>query len=96
MTTIDDMLAEAEMISVGTVPIHPGVLDYQDAQGKVILFVRDNDEGRSIYMGVEIYGEISRLYECRWDDWVPVITKMAGDVTMHNHDDVFNQLLGGK
>lgn len=94
MTTIDDLLAEHEMISVGTIPIHPGVVDYQDAKGKIILFVRDNDEGRSLYMGVELYGEMARLYETRWDDWSAVVTKMNGDVTMHNFDDAFNQLTG--
>lgn len=95
MTTLDEMKTQADMIAVGTVPIHPGVLDYNDTKGKIILFVRDEEEGRSVFMGVETYGEISRLYECRWDDWSAVITKMQGDVVMHNQEDPFNALLGG-
>ena len=95
MTEMSDLLTEADMITLGTVPIHPGVIDYKDAEGKIILFVRDCDEGRSLFMGVEMYGEISRLYEVQWNDWVPVMTKMMGDVVMHNMDDPFNQLLGG-
>lgn len=95
MTTLTDMRAEADMIALGTVPIHPGVVDYQDAEGKIVLFVRDCEEGRSLYMGVEMYGEISRLYEVQWSDWVPVMTKMMGDVVMHNMDDPFTALLGG-
>lgn len=95
MTTIDDLMAENKMIAVGHVPLHPGVLDYADAKGKIILFVRDDEEGRSLFMSVETYGQISRAYEVRWDDWASIVTKMAGDVIIHDAEDPFNQLLMG-
>jgi hypothetical protein len=92
---IDDLLAENDMVAVGTVPIHPGVLDYEDSGGKIILFVRDYDEGRSLFLGVEMYGDMARLYEVRYDDWADVITKMAGDVILADADDPYNRLLMG-
>lgn len=90
MTTID-----TEYISVGAIPIHPGVLDYADTDGKVILYVRDEDEGRSVYMAIAMYGEVSRTYEVRYDDFAEVVTKVMGEVTMYNSEDPFTKLLGG-
>lgn len=84
MTTMDDMMATNEMLAVGTVPIHPGVMDYKDANGKIVLFVREQEEGRSLFMSIEMYGELSRTYEVRYEDWEPVILKMAVDLTAHD------------
>lgn len=84
-----------EMIAVGSIPIHPGVLDYADAEGKVILWVKDNREGRSVYLSVSMYGEPSRTYEVRYSDFESVVTKMMGDVIMRDVDDPFEQLLKG-
>lgn len=85
-----------DMISVGRIPIHPGVADYADAKGHVVLWVKDEDEGRSVYMSIEMYGEIGRTYEVRYDDFADVITRMMGQVTMHSATDPFTTLLGGK
>lgn len=84
-----------DMIAVGSIPIHPGVLDYADAEGKIILWVKDEEEGRSLYMSIEMYGELSRAYEVRYDDWERTVAKMIGDVGMHNSDDPFAKLLEG-
>jgi len=65
MTTIDDLKSDADMLTVGTVPLHPGVLDYADTDGKIILFVRDQEEGRSLFMAIEMYGELGRMYEVK-------------------------------
>jgi hypothetical protein len=95
MTTIDGLMAENEMIAVGMVPLHPGVMDYADAKGKIILFVRDDEEGRSLFMSIETYGQISRTYEVRWDDWSHIVTKMAGDVIISDAADPYTALLNG-
>lgn len=84
-----------DMIAVGSIPIHPGVLDYADAEGKIILYVRDEEEGRSVYMSISMYGELSRAYEVRYDDFERVVTKMIGDVVLSNSEDPFAQLLEG-
>ena len=85
------------MISVGSIPLNPNVLDYKDAEGKIILWVKDEEEGRSVYLSIGMYGEVSRTYEVRYDDFADVVTRMMGQVTMHNVEDPFNALLlGGK
>lgn len=84
-----------DMISVGRIPIHPGVADFADTNGHVVLWVKDEDEGRSLYMTIEMYGEISRAYEVRYDDFADVVTKMMGQVAIHNVEDPFAQLLLG-
>lgn len=84
-----------EMIAVGTIPLNPNVLDFADAEGKIILYVRDEEQGRSVYLSVSMYGELTRTYEVRYDDFAEVITRMMGKVTMHNVDDPFAQLLLG-
>lgn len=84
-----------DMIAVGSIPIHPGVLDYADTDGKIILWVKDEDEGRSVYMSISMYGEVSRAYEVRYDDFEGVVTKLMGDVIMANAEDPFTQLLEG-
>jgi len=84
-----------DMIAVGTIPLNPGVLDYADAEGKVILYVKDEEEGRSVYMSISMYGEPSRTYEVAYNDFEQVVTKMMGEVIMHNTEDPFAQLLGG-
>lgn len=86
---------EPNMIAVGSIPIHPGVLDLAGTDGKIILFVHDNDEGRSVRLGVEMYGHLDRLYEVRYEDFENVITKMMGTVIMADAEDPFNALLGG-
>lgn len=83
------------MISVGSVPLNANVLDYADADGKIILHVQDTDEGRSLFMSFKLYGEYSRTYEVRYEDFADVVTKMMGEVIMHNAGDPFAQLLGG-
>lgn len=94
MTTIDDLMAEHSMIAVGMVPLNPDVLDFKDAEGKIILYVQDSvDDGRLLFLSISLYGELSRTYEVKWEDWAPTVTKMMGDVVMHNHDDPFAQLL---
>ena len=84
-----------DMVSVGRIPIHPGVTDYADANGHVVLWVKDEDEGRSVYMSIEMYGEMTRTYEVRYDDFEGVITRMMGEVTMANANDTFMALLAG-
>lgn len=84
------------MISVGTIPLNPNVLDFKDTDGKIILWVKDEEEGRSVYMSIGMYGELTRTFEVRYDDFADVITRMMGEVTMHNAEDPFTQLLGGK
>ena len=84
-----------DMISVGRIPLRQSVLDFDDADGKIVLFVRDEEEGRSVYMSVEMYGEPTRAYEVAYDDFEKVITRMMGEVIMANHDDPFAQLLAG-
>ena len=84
-----------EMIAVGSIPIHPGIIDYEDAHGKVILWVKDEEQGRSLYMGIEMYGEVGRVYEVRYDDWARVATDVLAGVAMHNANDPFMELLGG-
>lgn len=83
------------MIAVGTMPLSPGMLDFQDADGKAILWVKDEREGRRVYITFEMYGEMTRAYEVRYEDFANVVTKMMGDVTMHNMTDPFEQLLIG-
>lgn len=84
-----------DMVAVGTIPLNPGVLDYEDAEGKIILWVKDEEEGRSVYLGIEMYGVVDRAYEVRYDDFENVITKMMGEVIMANANDPFAELLGG-
>lgn len=86
---------ETGYISVGAIPIHPGVLDYADTDGKIILYVKDEEEGRSVYMAIAMYGEVSRTYEVRYDDFAETVTKVMGEVTIHNSEDPFTLLLGG-
>lgn len=84
-----------DMISVGRIPLNPNIIDYDDAKGHVVLWVTEHDKGQSVYMSVEMYGEMVRTYEVNYDDFAGVITKMMGEVTIHNADDPFAQLLGG-
>lgn len=84
-----------DMISVGRIPLNPNLMDYEDAKGHVVLWVKDEDEGRSVYMSIEMYGTMTRTYEVRYDDFAEVITRMMGEVTMYNAEDPFAQLLGG-
>lgn len=86
---------ETGYISVGAIPIHPGVLDYADTDGKIILYVKDEEEGRSVYMAIAMYGEVSRTYEVRYDDFAETVTKVMGEVTLYNSEDPFTLLLGG-
>ena len=88
-----DLKTDYDMIAVGAIPIHPGVLDFKDAEGKVVLFVRDEEEGRSVFMGVKMYGEIDRLYEVRYQDFEEIITKMMGEVIMADAEDPYMELL---
>lgn len=85
----------SDTISVGTIPLNPGMLDYEDAEGKIILWVKDDEEGRSVYLGVKMYGVVDRAYAVRYEDFENVITKMMGEVIMANAEDPFAQLLGG-
>lgn len=89
------MTDEYDMLSVGSVPLNPNVVDFDDADGKVVLYVKDTDEGRSLYLSMSLYGEMSRTYEVRYDDFAEVVTKMMGEVTMANSEDEFMKLLGG-
>ena len=84
-----------DMISVGSIPLNPNVLDYKDAEGKIILYVQDSEEGRSLFISMSLYGEFARTYEVRYDDFADVVTRMMGQVTMHNVEDPFNALLLG-
>ena len=84
-----------DMIAVGRVPLHPGVLDYADAKGHVVLWVKDDEEGRSLFMSINMYDMPTRTYEVRYDDFADVVTRMMGQVTMHNVEDPFAELLGG-
>lgn len=84
-----------DMLAVGAIPIHPGVLDYSDAEGKVILYVQESDQGQSLFMSISMYGELSRTYEVRYDDFADVVTRMMGQVSIANADDPFAQLLLG-
>ena len=84
-----------DMIATGVIPLNPGVLDYADSDGKVILWVKDEEEGRSVYMSISMYGEMVRTYEVAYADFENVVTKMMGDVIMANMNDPFAELLGG-
>lgn len=91
------MTDDVPMISVGAIPINPNVVDFKDADGKVVLYVQDTaDGGRSMFMSVSLYGEFARTYEVRYDDFADVVTKMMGEVALHNAEDPFMKLLGGK
>lgn len=96
MTTTESLYEQVDMITVGTVPLNPAAYTDPDAKGKIVLFVRDGEDGRSAFMGVEMYGQLDRLYEVNYDDWAKTITRMTGDVVMHNHDDPFLKLLNGE
>lgn len=93
MTTIDEIASKPAVITAGTIPLNPNVGDYADAKGKIVLFVQDEDEGRSIYMGIETYGEMPCVYEVRYDDWADIVSRMAADVVMNDADDPFAKLL---
>lgn len=93
MQTISDVAGAESTITAGTIPFHPGVPEYRDADGKVIMWVKDDDEGRSLFLGVEAYGEISAVTELRYDDWVDVVSRMMGTVIMQDSTDPFNELL---
>ena len=84
-----------DMIATGVIPLNPGVLDYADSDGKIILWVKDEEEGRSVYMSISMYGEMVRTYEVAYADFENVVTKMMGDVIMANMNDPFAELLGG-
>lgn len=81
------------LISAGRIPLNPNIIDYDDAKGHVVLWVKEEEEGHSVYMSVEMYGHITRTYEVRYDDFADVITRMLGEVTIHNANDPFTQLL---
>lgn len=91
--TDSNLMAENNMLAVGSIPIHPGIQDFADAKGKIILYVKDEEEGRSLYLSFEMYGELSRAYEVRYDDFEQVVTKMIGQVGMANSEDPFMTLL---
>lgn len=94
MPTIDEMKAEVDMISVGTMALNPkSLIDFEDAKGKIVLFVRDGEDGRSMFMGVEMYGVLDRLYEVDYDTWAGVAARMAGEVIMSDALDPFTALL---
>lgn len=88
-------IEDNDMISVGSIPLNPNVLDYADAEGKIILHVQDTEEGRSLFMSFKLYGEYSRAYEVRYGDFANVVTKIMGEVVMHNVNDPFEELLLG-
>ena len=93
MPTTDEMATT--MITAKTIPLNPGVLDYEDAHGKVVLFVRDEQEGRSMYMGLELYGMIDRLFEVKYSDWEDVAVRTIAAVYLHDSkNDPLNELLG--
>lgn len=86
-TTLNDLLADTDMIAVGSVPLKPGIADYADSDGKAVMFVRDMPEGRSLFLGLSLYGEISRMYELDYAAWEDTMLKMTTDVTVHNMGD---------
>lgn len=85
-----------DMIAVGSIPLDGRELDYDDADGKIVLHVREGDNGRTVFLSIKLYGEFSRAYEVRYDDFASVITKMIGDVVIHDAADQFNELLVGE
>lgn len=96
MPTIEQMRAEVDMLSVGTIPLHPGSMEFADSNAKIILFVRDGEDGRSLFLSTELYGQLSRMYEVRYEDWAGVVTKMLAQVELHNSEDPFLALLNGE
>lgn len=84
------------MVAVGSIPINPGMLDLADAEGKIILWVKDEDEGRSVYLAVEMYGVVDRAYPVAYADFEKVITDVMGKVIMADAGDPFTELLGGR
>ena len=95
MKKIDEVAQPEQVIAAGTIPLHPGVDDYRDAKGKVVLFVEDNDQGRSLYMGIEAYGTTPYTYEVRYDDFADIVTRLMVDVATANAGDMFAELLTG-
>lgn len=93
MPTTDEM--SGIMITAKTIPINPGVLDYKDAEGKIVLFVRDEAEGRSMYMGLELYGVIDRLWEVNYADWEDVAVRTIAAVSIHDSKDPLTQMMNG-
>lgn len=87
MSNLTKLLADTDMIAVGSVPVTAGLADMADADGKVVLFVRDMPEGRSLFMGMTLYGEVSRMYQLDYSAWEDTILKMTTDVTVHNMGD---------
>lgn len=87
---------ESTMIAVGSIPLNPGMLDLADAEGKIVLWVKDEDEGRSVYLAVEMYGVVDRAYPVAYADFEKVITNVMGKVIMADHEDPFAALLTGE
>lgn len=81
---IETIKADYDMLTVGTIPLNPDIRDYDDANGKLIMFVRDEVEGRSLYMGLELYGEVSRLWEVRYDDFAQVVGSITMDIALRD------------
>ena len=95
MTELMNEANQHETLTAGTIPFHPGVKEYEGLDGKVMLYVRDNDEGRSLYMAIGMQGVFPYVYEVRYDDFADVISRMQAEVIMTDADDPFTLLLTG-
>lgn len=87
---IDEMARHEGVITAGTVPIHPSIVS---GSGKVLLFVQDGEDGRSLFIGVETFGEKAALFEVEYDQFVQVYSQMVSDVIIEDAGDPFAALL---
>lgn len=82
MTNLNSLLADSDMLAVGSVPITTQDPEFLDADNKAVLFVRDMPEGRSLFLGLSLYGEIARMYQLDYSAWEDTMIKMMADVTV--------------
>lgn len=93
--TLTNEARQDQTITIGTVPFNPAVREYAEADGNVVMYVRDSDSGRSLYLGIKAFGAVTNVYEFSYDDFLDVFVRMQSDVILNDAEDPYSALLTG-
>ena len=93
--TLTNEARQDQTITTGTVPLNPAVREYAEADGNVVMYVRDGDSGRSLYLGIKAFGAVTNVYEFSYDDFLDVFVRMQSDVILNDAEDPYSALLTG-
>lgn len=89
--TIKDIVELTPIVAAVSIPLHPAIPEYAGCTAH--FFAKDGDEGRSIYVGFDMDGQDSQLFEMRYDEWADMICKLQAEVILSNTEDPYMQLL---